>query len=298
MRILGAGFQQNILNASVVKRILNPLQIFPNGELKLWLDPSDLSTLYQDYTGLIPVTADGDPAGLMLDKSQGLELGPELVTNGTFDTDLNGWINQDDWWSVVGGRAYHAPTASFEGLELTSPSPNRCNLALDYELVQGRLGIVRGSNTVIFSTESVGSGTVSLSVPMNERIRFARLDGFLTEFYIDNVSVREIPGNHAIESVDASRPVYDTDGALHSIKYDLVDDSMTSTLPAMPTATVAIMTDEGLSINYPVNISAGSYDIEPTSALGIEYGRVIVDRELTASEAAKLTAYFNKLGGV
>jgi len=65
MRILGDGFQQNILNASVVSA-WSPLRL-PN--LKLWLDPSDLSTLFQDYLGTIPVTADGDPVGLILDKS-------------------------------------------------------------------------------------------------------------------------------------------------------------------------------------------------------------------------------------
>lgn len=34
-----------------------------------WYDPSDLSTLFQDSAGMIPVTAHGDPVGLMLDKS-------------------------------------------------------------------------------------------------------------------------------------------------------------------------------------------------------------------------------------
>lgn len=33
-----------------------------------WYDPSDLSTLFQDAAGTVPVTADGDPVGLMRDK--------------------------------------------------------------------------------------------------------------------------------------------------------------------------------------------------------------------------------------
>ncbi|KUP93875.1 hypothetical protein [Tritonibacter horizontis] len=32
-------------------------------------DPSDLSTLYQDAAGVVPVTADGDPVRRVLDKS-------------------------------------------------------------------------------------------------------------------------------------------------------------------------------------------------------------------------------------
>lgn len=37
--------------------------------LAAWYDPSDLSTLFQDSAGTTPVTADGDPVGLMQDKS-------------------------------------------------------------------------------------------------------------------------------------------------------------------------------------------------------------------------------------
>jgi len=46
-----------------------PLQLFANGEQGAWYDPSDLSTLFQDAAGTTPVTADGDPVGLMLDRS-------------------------------------------------------------------------------------------------------------------------------------------------------------------------------------------------------------------------------------
>ena len=47
----------------------NPIKLFKNGEQGAWYDPSDLSTLFQDAAGTTPVTADGDPVGLMLDKS-------------------------------------------------------------------------------------------------------------------------------------------------------------------------------------------------------------------------------------
>ena len=43
--------------------------MFVSGEQGLWLDPADLSSLFQDDAGTIPVTADGDPVGLVLDKS-------------------------------------------------------------------------------------------------------------------------------------------------------------------------------------------------------------------------------------
>lgn len=37
--------------------------------LAAWFDPSDTSTLFQDAAGTVPVSADGDPVALMLDKS-------------------------------------------------------------------------------------------------------------------------------------------------------------------------------------------------------------------------------------
>ena len=46
-----------------------PSHLFQNGEQGAWFDPSDLSTLYQESTGLTPVTEPGQPVGLMLDKS-------------------------------------------------------------------------------------------------------------------------------------------------------------------------------------------------------------------------------------
>ena len=44
-------------------------KLFSNGEQGFYYDPNDLSTLYQDAAGTIPVTAAGQPVGLMKDKS-------------------------------------------------------------------------------------------------------------------------------------------------------------------------------------------------------------------------------------
>ena len=49
--------------ASIIK------SIFATGEQGFAYDPNDLSTMYQDAAGTIPVTAQGQPVGLMKDKS-------------------------------------------------------------------------------------------------------------------------------------------------------------------------------------------------------------------------------------
>lgn len=46
-----------------------PGQLFRNGEVGAWFDPSDLTTLFQDTAGTIPVAAAGQSVARMLDKS-------------------------------------------------------------------------------------------------------------------------------------------------------------------------------------------------------------------------------------
>ena len=47
----------------------NPANLFAGGSLGVWLDPTDLSTLFQDIAGTVPVTEAGQKVGKMLDKS-------------------------------------------------------------------------------------------------------------------------------------------------------------------------------------------------------------------------------------
>lgn len=47
----------------------DPGSLFGDGEQGAWFDPSDLGTMFQDSAGTTPVTADGQPVGLILDKS-------------------------------------------------------------------------------------------------------------------------------------------------------------------------------------------------------------------------------------
>lgn len=47
----------------------SPSALFAAGEQGLWYDPSDMSTLFQDSAGTVPVTAMEQPVGKILDKS-------------------------------------------------------------------------------------------------------------------------------------------------------------------------------------------------------------------------------------
>jgi hypothetical protein len=49
--------------------IFTPADLFFLGEKGAWYNPIDITTLFQDAAGTTPVTADGDPVGLAVDKS-------------------------------------------------------------------------------------------------------------------------------------------------------------------------------------------------------------------------------------
>ena len=79
-----------------------PLSLFANGEPGFWLDPSDFTTMFTDAAGTTPVTAVEQPVGLILDKSKGLVLGADIVTNGQFATDT-GWTKSPGV-TISGGK--------------------------------------------------------------------------------------------------------------------------------------------------------------------------------------------------
>lgn len=210
--------------ASAVKRAIqafSPAQLFGTGAPGAWYDPSDLTTLFQDSAGTVPVTAVEQPVGLMLDKSQGLVLGSELVVNGDFSNGTTGWTGQANvtlsvengelkgvtsgnsstyafqdevtiagkWYkatatlrsstSNLAFEAYNgAFTTKLAGVSLTAPSTNT-TVAIYF--------LATGSST------RIGFGTTTLSSPLT--------------YFADNISVKELPGNHAFQSTAASRPV-------------------------------------------------------------------------------------------
>lgn len=48
-----------------------PAQLFQNGEIGMWLDAGDYSTMFQDSAGTTPITAVGQPVGLWKNKIAG-----------------------------------------------------------------------------------------------------------------------------------------------------------------------------------------------------------------------------------
>ena len=218
----------------------------------VFYDPADLTSLRvgRDGSGGNPTV--GDPVGMLLDTSQFggktaedyLASQPELVTNGTFDSDTDGWAIEsgDETLSVVSGRlrvTYGADglgsgeTGAYQELTgLTVGAWYRFSVGNRWKGTNGAVGVrVRAPN---FSSATLAS-FYGFSDASDESIIFQATyatawvhvyGGYGTTgtyVEVDNISVKEIPGHHAIAPSDSARPV-------------LLDD---------PDLTAAALTDNG-----------------------------------------------------
>lgn len=150
----------------------NPLSLFAGGVGGIWYDPSDLSTLFQDDGGTIPVTADGDPVGLILDKSGNGKHASQvtaglrpfyktagglkwLLFDGTDDTMLNAPPAAD---VAICAAVRPGVLSSYRGIFATvSGSPGASMFA---NLASGKWGTYSGSDRSANSTLASGADYV------------------------------------------------------------------------------------------------------------------------------------------
>ena len=243
----------------------SPFSLFSAGEVGAWYDPSDLTTMFQDRAGTTPVTADSQTVGLILDKSKGLVLGPELVTNGDFSNGTTGWTG-DASLSVTSGNL----TAACASYNTIYPSAYLTTVAgKSYKLVIAvisnntntgniRVGtystgndLYNGSNTLINGAKTY---TIIFTALGTATFLWMQSGNAAGTIVFDNISVKEIAGNHAVAPSDAARPLYKTDGTYHWLQFDGVDDSL-STAAIDFTATDASSVFSGVLKNNNTAIS-------------------------------------------
>ena len=219
--------------ASAVQQLIasyNPGVLFANNEQGVWYDPPDIGTLFQDNVGTAPVTSVEQPVGLMLDKSKGLILGPELVVNGGFDANINGWVAGSELSNIswVSGKL-RVSTNSTQTVGKSAYQPLPVVAGRTYKisgtatLVEGQVstthvvlrdGVDSGTSNLVASTVlSMGSGaeagfiyTATTTTTLYLHCRIFNTTAPATVDY-DNISARELPGNHATQVFPINRPV-------------------------------------------------------------------------------------------
>ncbi len=203
----------------------DPASLFASGEQGLWYDVSDFSTLFQDAAGTTPVIAVEQPVGLILDKSKGLVLGPELVTNGDFNDGTASWESGSSSTTITvssGELRAERTGGSFNIASVLSQSLSTSNniwYAIDIEAYSQTISSLRVSLSA-----STAPGSVFADVPISavktkrtvyllstglSRLNIHTTGMFNTGniVFADNISVRELPGNHAYQPTTTARGV-------------------------------------------------------------------------------------------
>jgi len=191
--------------------------LFWDGSQGWWYDDDDLTTLFQDSAGTTPVTAVEQFVGLQLDKSRGLVLGPELVTNGDFSSGTADWTNRSTGtgtFSVSGGAAV---VTGIDGTNRGWFTQTRTTvvgvyykITFDYTHTSGTVNLIFGSAAGTGSLSLTSSGQKTIYLAASSAATFI---GFQTAAgggngSIDNISVRELPGNHRYAPASGNRPIW------------------------------------------------------------------------------------------
>ena len=272
----------------------SPLSLFSSGEQGAWYDPSDLSTMFTDTAGATPATV-GDPVALLLDKSQGLEVGPELVTNGDFSDGATGWSLGANTTISDGVASFNY--TGFAGM-LTAVGASVVAerfYRISFDLLSRSSGSIRPvlGNTTISTNTSLGTKTFSYVRPaasLTSGLSFIGSgNGFVGS--ITNVSVRELLGNHATQATAAARPTL-TAGTPSFLRSDLVDDAILWTASAGTDYTIARLNSAGVVTILTEQSLSGSTDIFLEQDIA---AYIAVNRALTEGETSGLTAYLEAL---
>lgn len=161
------------------KPSFSPLSLFANGEQGAWYDPSDTTTLFQDSAGTTPVTASGQPVGLMLDKS-GRGNHATQPTAGSRPIyhrgDSRGVVNQLLNSSMALGTEGAVPTSWIErGLVTFRKSGNVAVLtsgggllAVSDDARQSMNGLVAGATYTVSFLARTGAGATSSTLNLSE----------------------------------------------------------------------------------------------------------------------------------
>lgn len=202
----------------LVEEVFNPQTLFLSGEQGAWYDPSDLSTLFQDAAGTIPVTGTGQPVGLMLDKRLGLVRGAELASGLTPFSDASGTTTHTEsaitTTGSLGGVTLPLTVGNWYALSATGGTS-----ATELSINTANLAINPTARTVIRTT--IGDCVFLADKPF----LYIRQSGEGTGT-VNSLSLRELPGNHATQATAASRPIFRDVGGLRYLECDGVDDGM------------------------------------------------------------------------
>ncbi|ENV46047.1 hypothetical protein P255_01427 [Acinetobacter brisouii CIP 110357] len=268
-------------------------QLFANSEQGFTQTLDDYSILFQDAAGTTALTGAGQTLGLVLDKSKGLVLGSELVTNGGFTTDTS-W-SKGTGWSIANGFATHT-----SGTPSTLTQPVSVTTGRAYQIEFDVSNTSSGNIAACFTGGTTVAGTLSganghrkvILFAVTGNVNFGVTCDTLFNGSITNLTCKLLNGNHASQPTSSYRPLLQN--TPRRIQYDGIDDKLTTTLPAQLTGCTVIRAIPNVGCQILTNQTIPTPYNDSTSHCGL----IVINRALTAYETSLVTQIFNKLAGV
>lgn len=245
--------------------------LFSDGQQGFWYDSQDLSTLFQDSAGTTPCTMPGQgvamPVGFQIDKRLGAPavLGPELVVNGDFSGGTTGWTAVRANLSVSGGALIVGGTAGYPGAYQSFSTTAGRWYKIEFAITSmGTTTTVRcapkngagDSGTALATVDFTTTGTKTvhfLAIGTTSTFFVLAEQNLSVSFNVDNISVRELPGNHRFQTGSTSR-------AQLSARVNLLTytEQLSGTGWASFVSGSAITNTSG-TLNFPNSISGATY---------------------------------------
>lgn len=194
------------------------LGMFSNNVPGLVLDANDwgptgtggTGVVFQDLSGTA-VTAMEQPVQLILDKSQGLKLGSELIVNGSNPTTTTGWTpNAGSTLTVVSNKFRVQGQESYQAYATVVGALYKCSVDIAVvnpgavyvgtaprNAANYTTGQVAASATKQFYFIATATTTYLSMLPWNAGTEYCDFN---------NITVKKIAGNHAYVSASANRP--------------------------------------------------------------------------------------------
>jgi hypothetical protein len=268
----------------------NPASLFKSGDIGLWFDATDFATMRPDNLGVLP-QAISNAVYFALDKSKGLKKSNIFIDNLDFNDGFTNWINTDNYWTLANHIAFHAETSLLKPLRTPNLTKDQFRtLSFNMDLVKGGVAVdlstVAGISIVNTATLSTTIASSNYNIFLGydvERVLFKRISGMSTEFKLSNFKLEKISGNHAVQRTASKRPILQSNGVI----FDGIDDELSITFDIALSnctivrafeGTVTVQTGQAVSATYSINESYSQH--------------LVINRLLTASEQAQLTAYF------
>lgn len=277
--------------------VFSPLDLAPTA----WFSANNPSTIFSAEYPEVNASIDSSIA-LILGLENGTELSPELLANGSFDTNLSSWVIGSDGagWSVVDGRGYFDDTERVGNQGIIQTFSTTSGLAhrtsIDYQVLNGQLQLHIPNGASLYQRFLTGTGTRTGYLFLTSNTPTYQINpentNNLTRFYVDNASIRSYPSRYARQTTAGNRPIYRQDEN-NNVRYieNVSGDSLNWTAPA-GTYTIAylelngnvtVLTDQ--SLNGATNIMLATQIVE----------YVAINRTLTEIELSNLVTYLEEI---